>query len=137
MAALDRLPQYVSEAWRPPTRTGLWTWLIQRVTAALLILFLLAHFWVTHFAIPGEQITFAGVTARLRSLFFIGLDSALLATTLYHGLNGVRNVIFDFNPGPGAKLAISWVIFVIGLVTFVYGVNALVPFVTGKPLFSF
>lgn len=136
MAAIQELPRYVEEVWRPPTRTGLWPWFIQRITGALLVVFILAHFWVTHFAVPGEEITFIGVSGRLQTFFFMVLDSALLATAIYHGLNGVRNVIFDFNPGPAAKVVISWAIFVVGLVTFVYGVNALFPFITGRPLFT-
>ena len=138
MATLEevrKVPQYVEEFWRPPARTGLWNWFMQRITGALLIVFIIAHFWVTHFAIPGEQITFTGVQARLQTLFFVVLDSALLAATIYHGLNGVRNVIFDFNPGPAAKTATSWIIFVIGLIVFVYGLNALLPFITGRALF--
>ncbi len=136
MATIEKLPQHVAEVWRPPARTGLWSWFIQRITGALLVLFIIAHFWVTHFAVPGEEITFSGVSSRLQMGFFVVLDSALLATVIYHGLNGVRNVIFDFNPGPAARTAISWVVLIIGLITFVYGVNALVPFITGSPIFS-
>lgn len=135
MATIEKLPQYMSEAWLPKSTTGLWTWFIQRITAALLIIFILAHFWVTHFAVPGEEITFRGVTARLQSPFFLVLDSLLLATAIYHGLNGVRNVIYDFNMNPAIKKTVAWVLLVIGIVTFVYGLNALVPFITGRPMF--
>ena len=135
MATLEALPKYMAEAWMPKSRTGLWNWFIQRITAALLIVFIIAHFWVTHFAVPGEEITFERVTSRLQSPWFLVLDSLLLATTVYHGLNGVRNVVYDFNMNPALKKAVSWMLLLIGLVTFVYGVNALVPFITGRPVF--
>lgn len=135
MAVLERASELWVETWTPPTGAGLWNWLLQRITGALLIVFIIAHFWVTHFAVPGELITFDRVTERLQSAFFIALDSALLATTIYHGLNGVRNVVVDFGIGPVTRQAVSWTLVVIGLITFVYGLNALVPFITGRPLF--
>lgn len=136
MATIEKLPQYLEQAWTPDARTGAWNWFIQRLTAALLVIFILAHFWVTHFAVPGEEITFKGVTGRLQSPFFLVLDSLLLATAIYHGLNGVRNVVYDFNMNPGIKKTISWLLLIIGIITFGYGLNALVPFITGRPLFS-
>lgn len=135
MATVEKLPQYVAEAWASGARTGAWNWFIQRLTAALLVIFILAHFWVTHFAVPGEEITFRGVMSRVQSPFFLVLDSLLLATALYHGLNGVRNVVYDFNMNPTIKQTVSWLLLVIGIITFGYGLNALVPFLTGRPLF--
>lgn len=135
MATIEEAPPYASQAWSPEARSGIWTWFIQRLTAALLVVFILAHFWATHFAVPGEEITFNGVVQRIQSPWFLVLDSLLLATTVYHGLNGVRNVVYDFNINPGVKKGVSWLLLIGGIATFVYGVNGLSPFILGRPLF--
>jgi succinate dehydrogenase cytochrome b556 subunit len=135
MVTLEKGPELKLEEWAPPVRTGLWNWFMQRISAAVLVVFLLAHFWVLHYAVVGEQITFERVFERLQSPWFIALDSALLAVAIYHGLNGVRMVILDFGLGPVSQRIVAWVLFVVGVVTFVYGLNALLPFVTGRPIF--
>lgn len=110
-------------------------WLLQRLTGVLLLLTLFIHIWVLHFANIGEVISYDNVAGRLMTAFFIIVDSALLALVLYHGLNGVRNVIFDYSIGPKAERAVNWILIIVGLATFVYGFNALLPFITGQPLF--
>lgn len=114
---------------------GAWAWFLQRVSAGFLVVFLLAHFWVLHYAVVGERISFERVASRLQTPFFMALDSALLATAIYHGLYGVWAVMADFGVGRGVRKAVGWLLAVVGVITFVYGVNALFPFIMGRPLF--
>lgn len=108
---------------------------MQRITGAILLVFLGAHFWVLHYATAGEHIRLADVMHRLNSPFFMVVDSALLATALYHGLNGVRMIFFDFGFGRWVNKAFSALLWVIGLGTFVYGANTLVYLISGQALF--
>ena len=72
------------------------------------------------------------MTARLQSPLFIVLDSALLAVVLYHGLNGVWQVAADFGLGRGAQRTLALVLWIVGLVTLVVGINALLPLLGGQ-----
>lgn len=114
---------------------GVWAWLMQRITGAVLLVFLGTHFWVLHYATAGEHIRLADVMHRLHSPFFMVVDSALLATALYHGLNGVRMIFFDFGFGRWVNKAFSAVLWIVGLGTLVYGTNTLIYFFTGDALF--
>ncbi|MCL4534521.1 MAG: hypothetical protein M1370_05090 [Bacteroidetes bacterium] len=111
----------------------IWTWLVQRVTAALLLVFLGTHFWVLHFALADESITFSSVTARLQTPFFAVVDSALLAIVLFHGLNGLRAVLLDFDFAQRIERALTWILIFVGVVTLAFGLFALVPFISGQP----
>lgn len=111
--------------------SGAWAWLLQRITAVLLLGLLGIHIAVLHFIRPEGDITFASVHVRLATLLYMGVDYSLLGIVLYHGLNGARNVLLDFTFGQRAQTAISMVLLLIGLVAFAYGAWGLTPFITG------
>ncbi len=109
-------PQQVRIA---PTR-GTIPWLLQRVTAYGLIVFLAVHMWFNHFADlrTGNRLTFEVVNRRfelLPALYALN-DIGLLTFTLFHGLNGVRNVVYDWSTNPGLRRVVSIGLLVIGLV---------------------
>jgi succinate dehydrogenase hydrophobic membrane anchor protein len=110
-------------------------WFLQRLTSVLLILTLFIHIWVLHFASVGAVIDYTTVSARLATAFYILVDSSLLALVLYHGLNGTRNVVLDYVHSQRAQSAVTWVLTIVGVAAFVYGVYGIVPFITGQPLF--
>ena len=123
---IERLRE--AEAERMAT-AGVWTWLLQRVSAALLVVLVLGHFWLLHYAVVGEKITFDRVLGRLQSgSFFFVLDVALLAVVIFHGFNGIRTVIVDFGIGQRARVVLSLVLAALGAITFLYGMIALLAF---------
>lgn len=111
--------------------SGAWAWLLQRITAVALLALLATHVIVLHWIRPEGAISFGTVTLRLQTMLYMVIDYGLLAFGLYHGLNGVRNVLLDFTFGLRAEKAISTGLFIIGAVAFVYGAWALTPFITG------
>lgn len=78
---------------------GSFPWIMQRVTAIMLLVLLALHFWVTHYADPNEIIDFNVVKIRLQAFLFLVVDFLLLAAALYHGINGMRNIALDFEGG--------------------------------------
>jgi len=111
------------------TREGSWAWILQRLTAVLLLALLGAHFFVLHFVPSETYITFSGVAARLQGVLFWVIDFGLLVISLYHGLNGVRAVALDYWPGVDRSLSLALII--IGLVATIYGGRALTVFIRG------
>lgn len=71
-------------------------WLMQRISAGILVVLLFIHFWVGHYANLGASITFAGVQMRLQNAIFVSVDSMLLILVVFHGLNGIRNIVLDY-----------------------------------------
>lgn len=105
----------------------LWTW---HLIAGLLILLLLGlHMAIMHLdallgifnPAGGHPIEWPNVVARAQSLFFLVTYVALLGAALFHGLYGLRNILFELDPAAPMKRAIAWVLNLIGWVFFVYG----------------
>ena len=90
---------------------GFWPWFFQRVSGVLLIFLLAVHIWMGHFSglravIDGRQeelVLFSIVQQRLAQGLFIFVDFSLLGLVLYHGLNGMRNILLEWPWLPGAQ----------------------------------
>jgi succinate dehydrogenase / fumarate reductase, membrane anchor subunit len=75
-------------------------WYLQRITGAALLVLLIMHFWVEHYSVEArtQGITYEVVQNRFfRNPWFVAIDLSFLFIALYHGLNGVRNIILDFS----------------------------------------
>jgi succinate dehydrogenase hydrophobic anchor subunit len=107
----------------------LWTW---HVAAGLVILVLLGlHMVVMHLdaivkvtslnPAGGEPIAWKNVMARGRTAFFAVTYVLLLGAALFHGLYGLRNILFELNPQRGLKTALSALLVIVGLGLFVLG----------------
>jgi succinate dehydrogenase / fumarate reductase, membrane anchor subunit len=109
--------------------SGTWPWILQRLSAYGLIIFLGIHMWFNHFARldATDTITFELVNMRFKVYPFIYAlnDSLLLATTIFHGFNGVRNVVYDLTVSEFLRRAATAVLVVLGAVLFVLGALAL------------
>ncbi len=108
------------------------SWLLQRVSGAVLVVLLAIHFWIGHYANWETPVTFAGVQMRLQSAAFITIDSILLISVVYHGLNGIRNIILDYPSALTAHIrSVSFILLIIGIITVISGLYILYPFITG------
>ncbi len=107
----------------------LWSW---HVAAGIVILLLLGlHMTIMHLDATlkftslnpagGEPIDWANVAARGKMLFFPITYVLLLSAALFHGLYGLRNILFELDPGAGLKSAISVILIVSGLGLLVLG----------------
>jgi len=92
---------------------------------------LLVHFFVLHFTIE-RPVTFDKVHVRLQQPSWVAFDIVLLACVLYHAMNGARGIVMDYAPGNTARTSLTWLVWIVGLGAFVFGVMALVPFGNGR-----
>jgi succinate dehydrogenase / fumarate reductase membrane anchor subunit len=69
----------------------------------------------------GHPIDWANVVARGRSAAFMVSYIFLLGAALFHGLYGLRNILFELNPASWLKRGVSIVLLLCGLALFVYG----------------
>ena len=118
--------------------TGAWSWVMQRLTGVLVGIFISIHIWMLHFtaeATSGNPVTFESVRSRMASPWYVTLDLLLLASLVYHALNGVRAVLLDWGVGARSEKKLTGILVALGVIMFAYGAVAIIPFVTGKPLF--
>jgi len=84
----------------------------------LLVLVLGVHLWLANF---GQA------SASLRAI----LGVILLGLALFHGLNGVRTVILDFNVGIQGRKFATVVLLLLGAAAFLFGLHGLWPLIIG------
>ncbi len=104
-----------------------WTWHL--IASGVILVLLGLHMTIMHLdAIVGifnpsggHPVAWANVAARAKSGFFMVTYVLLLGAALFHGLYGLRNILFELNPAAGLKKAISLVLVVGGLGLFGLG----------------
>jgi succinate dehydrogenase / fumarate reductase cytochrome b subunit len=76
---------------------GQWSWLAHRITGVAVILFLFAHIVDTAVVGWGPE-AYNRVTAVYHNWVVKLLELGLVAAVLYHAINGVKIMVFDFWP---------------------------------------
>jgi len=106
------------------TKRGLWAWLLQRITALGLTVFLFMHVQALHFGTGGRMIDFSLVTERLQgafagwwSLFYL----LFVPACLFHGLNGLYGILLDYTPSAGFRRLVLVLFWLVGLGMCVFG----------------
>ena len=111
-------------------RGGTWAWLFQRITGVLLIVCLAIHLFYTHILNIGE-INSANIAARLASIGITIVDIVMLASAVFHALNGIRMVLLDYWFTSHKKaMTLSITLWLVGIIVFIYGIWALWPWIT-------
>jgi len=106
--------------------TKYWTW---HMAAGVLILFLLGlHMLIMHTSLltvfsPYSSDTDIVKNTLLRDskLFFTVTYVVLLGLALYHGLYGLRTMLFELTPKPATEKAITLVLVIVGFGLFGLG----------------
>jgi len=107
----------------------MWSWLFQRITAALLIVCLATHLIFTHILSIGK-VNYDTIGDRVQHGVFTAVDLILLAAGIYHALNGLRMVLMDYwFTSRKRVVALNIVLWVVGLAAMAYGTWALWPWI--------
>lgn len=105
-------------------RLGIWAWLIQRISGLALVVFVVAHVVAisqANFALSGPLFT---MLDGLRNPFWsvdrtvLAIDLIMLGIIAFHGMNGIRIVLFDMGVGVGPRShkVIFWILVAIGVI---------------------
>jgi succinate dehydrogenase / fumarate reductase membrane anchor subunit len=109
-----------------------WKWM--RISALLLIPLVWGHVLLQDVIVGVFAMDLGYVAYRWASVFWRIYDGLLLAFAFAHGMNGVRQVLFDYVHGPAGRrnvviiLGVLWaVITLIGFIALIGGVNTQFP----------
>ena len=109
--------------------TGMWAWILFRISGLVLALYLFVHMWVIS---QGR----ASGAHRLNHIFnmfdkplFVFLDLMLVAAVLYHALNGVRIILMDLGVGIRSHKTVFWVLMTIAAVLLGVFVTVAFPYI--------
>ena len=93
------------------SKTGAIAWLLQRISAVVLFVLLIYHFYTYHF-ISSATPEWEKVVSKMQSPWFSLIQFLFLTAALYHGLNGVWMVVEDYIHSK------FWRIFIFSLILF-------------------
>lgn len=91
---------------------GMWSWLLQRITGLLLVIYLMIHLWGLHFRSEIKTPLDPVFLYILSRDFFL----ILLILIVYHGFNGLRSVAVDLGGGIRFQRLIFWILMALGIV---------------------
>jgi succinate dehydrogenase / fumarate reductase membrane anchor subunit len=92
-----------------------WAWLLQRISAFVLLIVLGLHIWFLHFAHDAEVLHYSEIIKRLGAPIFITLDILLLIFGLYHAIHGVYSVFLDFGFGLKTRVVVLGLLIITGI----------------------
>ena len=122
------------ERWAPEERDTLpgvgWAW--QAITGALVLVLLTLHMIANHFVVQGGLRDYQQVIAYITNPVILPLETLFLVVVSWHGLLGLRAVIFDFGLSARAERIVTRVFVAIWVVTVIYGVTLLAILVTHR-----
>jgi succinate dehydrogenase / fumarate reductase cytochrome b subunit len=81
---------------------GQWSWVAHRITGLGVVAFLFGHI-VDTFAVGFGPELYNETISLYKQWWFKPAEVLLIGATLYHALNGMRIIIFDFWPGLALK----------------------------------
>lgn len=82
---------------------GQWSWLLHRITGVAVILFLFAHVVDTAVVGWGPE-AYDRVVGVYHNWAVKLLELGLVAAVLYHAINGVKIMLFDFWPASARRM---------------------------------
>ncbi|MBI5375950.1 MAG: succinate dehydrogenase, cytochrome b556 subunit [Candidatus Schekmanbacteria bacterium] len=111
-------------------RTGMWAWVLHRVTGLGITYFILQHIWSVSHLQQGRE-SFDNLMKLYNLPIFKLGELGLLGILIYHSMNGIRVFLIDFYGGAKYHKQLFWVLTIIGAIMFLAGAY---PFV--NPLFA-
>jgi len=118
------------DLWPGRIRIGMWAWLLHRVTGLAMVLYLFMHIGVISSVLWGTR-SFDAVMATLKAPVFAAGELLLIAAGLYHGLNGVRMILFDLGIGVRSQKALFWGAVTLAAVGFAWAAKVFWPLIFG------
>ncbi len=100
--------------------TGMWAWLLQRITGVLLVFYLFFHIWWLHFGRIETSFDF------LLNILFVDVRSAvfiLLLLVVPHALNGFRVFAIDLGINEMAQKILFWGLMLLGVAVIIFAYN--------------
>jgi len=104
------------------TNRGSLAWVYQAISGALVLVLITLHMVAQHFLVSTGLRNFADVIAWLSNPIMVVIEVLFLVVVTWHGLLGLRAVIFDFGLSERSERAITRVLYVVFAVTVIYGV---------------
>ncbi|GAA3329870.1 hypothetical protein GCM10017712_00860 [Curtobacterium citreum] len=93
--------------------TGMWSWVLHRITGVAIYFFLLVHILDTALVRLSPEAYNAVIGTYKTPIMNLG-EIALVMAIVFHALNGLRIILVDFwSKGPKYQRAMFWIVIVV------------------------
>ena len=99
---------------RETSKVGAIGWLLQRISAVILFVLLIIHYVTYHFISKGA-IQYEDIVSKMKSPWFSLIQFLFLITALFHGLNGIWNVVEDYIHAKILRIILFSLLFTVAL----------------------
>lgn len=99
-----------------------WSWAWQAVTGGAVLVLATVHMVAQHFVVPEGLRDYAAVVAWLASPVVVAIELAFLVTVAWHGLLGLRAVLFDLGLSTRVERLVTRLLVAVWIATVGYGV---------------
>ena len=114
--------------------TGMWAWLLFRISGLVLVFYLGAHIIVIS---TGQFDKLNELMKTFDNPILVLMDLALVVAVLYHALNGVRIILMDFGIGVRRHKILFWGAMAVVVICFaIFAWVAFTFIITGKGVTS-
>jgi succinate dehydrogenase cytochrome b556 subunit len=104
------------------TEKPAWGWILQAITGAALLVLVTLHMIANHFMVSRGLRDSADVQSYFSDPLVVAIEVTFLAVVVWHGLLGLRSILFDFGFSTRTERRITWILTVVGVASVVYGV---------------
>jgi len=122
------------DRWAPEERDTLpglgWAW--QAITGGLLLVLLTLHMIANHFVVQGGLRDYQAVIDYITNPVILPLETLFLIVVSWHGLLGLRAVVFDFGLSARSERVVTRVLLGVWVLTVLYGLALLAILVTRR-----
>jgi len=108
----------------PLRKAGMWAWILHRISGLAIIFFLLLHIWEISSANRGGSQLFNATMAGLKTPLYVFGEWLLFLAVVYHGINGIRLILFDLNIGVRQQKTLFWLVLGLSAVLIIAGTSA-------------
>ncbi|SRR5581483_2001347 len=115
-----------------PRKSGASAWWLQRITGLALVVLTVGHYILMHYN-PQSGHDYGETASRLASPWFKGIYLGFITIGMYHGLQGIWNIVRDYKLKPIVGLSIFGVLVVAGIIFVAMGWNTILTFDPAKP----
>jgi len=105
--------------------TGMWAWVLHRITGLGLVFYIILHtILMAGSLLSGKEDFDSTLSILMGHPVFEFLDILLLGTVLYHGLNGIRILLFDIGIGVRVRTQkdLFWIFMGVGAILWFWSI---------------
>ena len=107
-----------SQVW---SAVGMWAWVLHRLSGIGIVLYLLLHATMMGTSlILGQEAFNATLNTLMTNPVLHLAEIGLVGCILYHGMNGIRLLLFDLGIGFSSQKQIFWVSMAIGAALWIF-----------------